>query len=107
MTFNRATLEATVAKIACGDDKGTAFAVDEWRLLTARHCIAKHFDSGAAIMVEFANLGAPAVPASLLAENSTLDLAVLKLETALTGVAPLPLSAAPLQYDAEWETYGY
>lgn len=108
MSFDHIQLESVVARITCDGEEGSGFALDDTTILTALHCVLRHTQPGAEVRVEFPNLDPPATcTATVIASEEALDLAVLRMNASVAGLRPLPLSAAPPQYDAQWETYGF
>ncbi|WP_435308756.1 trypsin-like peptidase domain-containing protein [Sebaldella termitidis] len=110
MEFDR--IKKNIGKIIYNDKSGTAFLIDENRVLTARHCL-DNYDESKDIYIEFYNISNEKIkrvakPIYIrISEQLSLDIAILKLESPVIEAEKLKIFNFKIEYDIKWETFGY
>jgi hypothetical protein len=101
-------LEKATVRITCGDDTGSGFFVTENIVLTARHVIFNHFEEETIIEIhQPSEDGTLRLTAICIAQDQSLDIALLRLDTFSQGAEALPLKAIEPRYNSSWTSFGY
>ena len=107
-------LKSAIAKLDCGDEKGTAFLIDEDTAVTAAHCLVEAFgeEQKKEIVLTFKNIPEKTelkVKAFISkGEYDSEPVSILKLEQKVeTEYLKLAYCEIPLPRDEKLLTYGY
>ncbi len=99
----------SIAKVHCGNEKGTGFLINERTMITARHVIDDSFgpDEPKPVFIQYGNQNE--VEASVIFPSGPfkgIDVAILSLSE-VEYFPTLPLSVQALNLGEEWEGFGF
>jgi hypothetical protein len=97
------------AKVLCGKE-ATAFFINEFYAVTARHCINENINSHIPIKLRFNQSGEHQEEriATLVDSSEEFDIALIKLDDPVAHISDWPiLSSDRVNVDDKWETLGY
>lgn len=101
-------IENAIGRITCGTERGTTFLIGDQILLTAEHVVKEHIDNqNINITIEFPSLADQQHEAEIISSDSSLDIALLKLRTPLSGAFSLNLVCSRIPFNESWDTYGF
>ena len=98
-------IKASTCRITCGDESGTGWLIAKDCVITARHCVLAHLESGKPIELFFQDKGGVAVPGKVIGQSEENDACLLSLETG--AAEPLPASLQRPREGEVWQTFGY
>lgn len=102
-----AQVKPATCRVTCASEAGTGWLVTPNKVITARHCIGNAISRNAEIILRFEFDGVSEdIPATVLAEDESLDVCVLLLPREME-LAPILLDEELPAEGSEWTAFGY